>query len=137
MADNVRSVDYFYVTVPDAAGEGNRVLTALNDAGVNLRACLGFPVGNGQSQLDLVPEDTQALRRVVESAGLTLSEAKRAFLVQGDDRIGAVADTMAKLAEADVNVTAVAAASAGSGKYGMILWVAPEDHDRAATALGA
>ena len=137
MADTVRAVEYFYVTIPDAAGEGNRLLAALREAGVNLRAYLGFPVGGGRSQIDFVPEDAEALRRAVEAAGLSLSQAKRAFLVEGDDRVGAVADTTAKLAEANINITAAAAASAGSGRYGMILWVAQGDVERTADLLGA
>jgi hypothetical protein len=136
MADTVRGVDYYYVTVPDTPGEGQRILSALKERGVNLLAFLGFPSG-GQSQIDLVPEDPQALREVAEQAGVTLSEAKRAFLIQGDDRVGAVADALEKLAEANVNVTAAAAAGAGSGRYGMILWVSEADYDRAAGALGA
>jgi hypothetical protein len=51
--------------------------------------------------------------------------------------VGAVADTAAKLAEANINVTAAAATGAESGRFGMILWVAPADYDRAADALGA
>jgi hypothetical protein len=137
MADTVRSVDYFYVTIPDAPGEGERLQSVLRDAGVNLLAYLGFPAGSGKSQIDLVPEDADALRRAVDGAGLAPSEAKRAFLVQGDDRVGAVADSLTKLAQANINVTAAAAASAGSGRFGMILWVAPDDYDRAADALGA
>jgi hypothetical protein len=137
MADTVRGVDYFYVTVPDTPGEGQRILSALKGSGVNLLAFLGFPVGGGQSQLDLVPEDADALRAAAEQAGVTLSEAKRAFLIQGDDRVGAVADAMDKLAGANVNVTAAAATGAGSGRYGMIIWVAPQDYERAAGALGA
>jgi hypothetical protein len=136
MADTVRSVDYYYVTVPDVPGEGQRILSALKDSGVNLLAFLGFPEG-GQAQLDLVPEDAEALQRAAEQAGVTLSEAKRAFLIQGDDRVGAVADTIAKLAEANINVTAAAAAGAGSGRYGMILWVAAADVEKAASTLGA
>jgi hypothetical protein len=137
MADTVRGVDYHYVTVPDTPGEGQRILSALKDSGVNLLAFLGFPLGGGQSQIDLVPEDPEALIRGAEQAGVTLSEAKRAFLIQGDDRVGAVADTMAKLAEANVNVTAAAASGAGSGRYGMILWVPDADYESAADALGA
>jgi predicted amino acid-binding ACT domain protein len=64
-----------------------------------------------------------------------LSKAKRAFLIEGDDRVGAVADTIAKLAEANINVTA-AAATGAAGRFGMILWVAPADYERAAGALG-
>jgi hypothetical protein len=137
MADTVRRVEYYYVTVPDTPGEGGRTLSELRDSGVNLLACLGFPVGNGQAQIDLVPEDPDLLRETAERAGLTLSEAKRAFLIQGDDRVGAVADTIAKLAEANINVTAAAAAGAGAGRFGMILWVAPADYEGAAAALGA
>ena len=137
MADSVRRIDYYYVTVPDTPGEGQRVLSTLKESGVNLVAFLGFPVGGGQTQIDLVPEDPQSLREAAEGAGITLSEAKRAFLVQGGDRVGAVADTTAKLAEANINVTAVAATGAGSGRFGMILWVAAADYERAAEALGA
>jgi hypothetical protein len=137
MADTARGVEYYYVTVPDAPGEGQRILSALKDGGVNLLAYLGFPLGGGQSQIDLAPEDADALRDAAGRAGVTLSEAKRAFLVQGDDRVGAVADTTAKLAEASINITAAAATGAGAGRYGMILWVAPEDYERAADALGA
>jgi hypothetical protein len=137
MADTVRGVEYCYVTVPDAPGEGRRILSPLKDSGVNLLAVLAFPVGGGQAQIDLVPEDPASLRQAAEAAGVTLSEAKRAFLIQGDDRIGAVADVLAKLADANVNVTAAAATGAGSGSYGMILWVPAEDYDTAAGALGA
>lgn len=137
MADTVRGVEYYYVTVPDEPGEGQRILSALKDSGVNLLAFLGFPLGGGRSQLDLVPEEPQQLRDAAAQAGVTLSEAKRAFLVQGDDRVGAVAETLAKLEAANINLTAAAATGAGSGRYGMIVWVAPADYERAADALGA
>ena len=137
MADTVRGVEYYYVTVPDTPGEGQRILAALKDSGVNLLAFLGFPLGGGQSQIDLVPEDPQALKEAAEQAGVTLSEAKRAFLIQGDDRVGAVADIATRFAEADVNITAAAAAGAGSGRFGMILWVGDADYEKAAETLGA
>jgi hypothetical protein len=137
MSDTVRSVEYYYVTVLDEPGEGQRILSALKGSGVNLVAFLGFPLGGGQSQIDLVPDDPQALREAAEQTGVTLSEAKRAFLIQGDDRVGAVADTTAKLAEANINLTAAAATGAGTGRFGMVLWVAAADYERAAEALGA
>ena len=136
MADTVRRVEYFYVIVPDKPGEGNRILSALKESGVNLLAYLGFPAGGGQTQVDLVPEDPDSFRQAAEEAGLVLSEVKRAFLIGGDDRVGAVSDTTAKLADANVNITAAAATSAGSGRYGMILWVAPTEYERAASLLG-
>ena len=136
MADTVRGVEYYYATVRDAPGEAQRILAALKDGGVNLLAFLGFPSEGAQAQIDLVPEDPESLRQAAERAGFTLSEAKRAFLIEGDDRVGAVADTIAKLAEANINVTA-AAATAAAGRFGMILWVAPADYEKAAAALAA
>jgi hypothetical protein len=137
MADTIRRIEYYYVMVPDKPGAGAGVLTALKDAGVNLVAYLGFPGGRGKSQIDLVPEDAAAFKQAAAKAGLKLSRAKRAFLVQGDDRTGAVADITRKLADAKINITAAAAAAAGGGRYGMILWVPPARYEKAAQALGA
>ena len=137
MADTVKRVEYRYATVPDTPGEGQRILTALRDSGVDLLAFLAFPTGDGQSQIDLVPADPAALTAASAQLGVTLSDAKRAFLVQGDDRVGAVADTIVKLADAGLNITAAAATAASSGSFGMILWVAPADYEKAAASLGA
>jgi hypothetical protein len=75
MAETVRRVEYYYVTVPDTPAEGQRILSALKDSGVNLLAFLGFPLGGGQSQIDLVPEDPASLKEAAARAGVTLSEA--------------------------------------------------------------
>lgn len=136
MADDIRRVDYFYVQVPNKPGEGARVLGALRDAGVNLLAFSGFPEGRG-AQMDFVPEDAAAFRQAARNATWKLKGPKKAFLVAGDDRPGVVAELMRKLADAKINVTAIDAVSAGSGRYGAILWVAPRDVGRAAKALGA
>jgi hypothetical protein len=136
MAETIRRVEYYYVVVPDKPGAGAAVLEALRDGGVNLLAYLGFPAGRGKSQIDLVPGDPAVFKPVAQKAGLKLSRAKRAFLFEGDDRIGAVADLTRRLAEAKINVTAACATAAGSGRYGMILWVPPASYLRAARALG-
>jgi hypothetical protein len=136
MADTVRSVEYSYVTVPDQPGAVQELFEALQEGGVNLLAVLGFPAGEGQAQIDLVPEDPAALRQAAERAGVTLSERKRAFLIQGEDRVGAMLDVTTKLAKANISITAAAAVSAGTASYGMLLWVAPADLERAAAVLG-
>jgi hypothetical protein len=73
MAETVRRVEYYYVTVPDTPAEGQRILSALKDSGVNLLAFLGFPLGGGQSQIDLVPEDPASLKEAAARAGVTLT----------------------------------------------------------------
>jgi hypothetical protein len=137
MADRVRKVNYCYVKVPNRVGQGAAMLGELRDAGVNLLAYSGFPTGGGRSQLDFVLQDMAALRRVARRHGWRLSVVKKAFVVTGADRPGAVHSHIAKLARARINVVAADAVCAGQGRYGMILWVRPKDYARAARALGA
>jgi hypothetical protein len=135
-ATTARKIGYFYVTAADKPGEGARVLGALRDGGVNLLAFHAFPTGPGQSQLDLVPADERALQDAAKKAKLKLSERKTLFLIEGDDKPGAIAEVLQKLSAAGANVTALDAVRAGQ-RYGGLLWVKPADVDKAAKALGA
>jgi len=137
VADKVQRVEYYYVKVPDKPGEGVKMLSALKDAGVLLLAYQAFPTGGGQAQINLVPEDAAKFKKAAEAARLALTGPRRAFLITGDDRVGAAAEHTKKLAGLDVNITAGTAIGAGSGRYGMIIWVAPTDYEKAAKALGA
>ena len=135
MSDIIRKVDYFYIKAANKPGEGARVLRALQDEGINLLAFSGFPQGQ-KAQIDFIPEDPVAFQAAAKRAGLKLSVTKNGFLVQGEDRPGAVAEIMGKLANAKINVTAIDAVSAGGGRYGAILWVKPKDIAAATRALG-
>ena len=132
-----RKVRYLVLKVPSRAGQAARMLGALAEGGVNLLAFTGFPARGGQAQVDLVTDDLAAVRRVARKEGWRLSAAKRGFLVQGSDRVGAVHADLRRLADAGINVTAADAVTAGKGRYGMILWVKPKDYARAARALRA
>jgi hypothetical protein len=136
MADMIRKVSYCYTTAPDKPGEGARVLGLLKAAGVNLLAFHGFPSAR-KTQLDFVAADATALAAAAKNAKLKLSKPKTAFVIDGEDRVGALAGTLAKLGGAKVNVTAVTAVSAGMGRYGAILWVKQRDVNKAAAVLGA
>ncbi|HLE40138.1 MAG TPA: ACT domain-containing protein [Nitrospirota bacterium] len=136
MVDIIRKVAYFAMDVPNKPGEGARVLGVLADAGVNLLAFTGFPSGR-KAQLDFIPEDVAVFKNTVKAAKIKTRPQKFGFLVQGDDRKGAVADLVKTLAEKKINVTAMNAVSAGAGRYAAILWVATKDVNKAAKALGA
>ena len=137
MADRIRRIDYFYTQVPDSPGEAFRLLSSLKEAGVNLLAFSAFPAPGNKSQLDLVPDNADVLVQATRKAGITLSEKKQGFLIDGADRPGAVADVLKRLSDAKINVTAVDAVCSGGGRYGAILWVKPSSLDAAAKALGA
>ncbi|MDO8794586.1 MAG: hypothetical protein Q7J25_08210 [Vicinamibacterales bacterium] len=135
MADTVRQIDYFYMLVPHKAGEAARALNALKDAGVNLIAFSGFPEGR-RAQLDFIPADGAAFKTAAKANKWKIVGPKRGFLIQGDDRVGAVAEKVGKLADATINVIAIDAVCT-NGRYGALCWVAPRDFKKAAQLLGA
>jgi len=134
MADTVRQVDYFYVQVPHRAGEAAKALRALKDAGVNLLAFSGFPEGR-RAQLDFIPADAAAFKRVAKANKWKVVGPKHGFLIQGDDHVGAIADVVGALADAKINVIAIDAVCA-DGRYGALCWVAPRDVRKAAQVFG-
>jgi hypothetical protein len=129
-------VDYYSAIVPDKPGQAARILTELEQAGVHLVAFSGFPEGR-KAQLDFIAVDGPAFVKAAKKAGLEVSRKKSAFLVEAEDRVGAVASIARKLAEAGINITSIQAICAGEGRYGGLLWVKPEDVRKAAKVLEA
>ena len=137
MAETIRQVEHYSATVANKVGEGARVLGALRAAGVNLLALWGYPRGTGKARLEFVPENGAAFVAAAKAAKLKLSKKQIAFHVEGDERPGAGADLLAKLAAAKVNVGALQAVCAGEGRYGAVIFVAQAAVGKAAKALEA
>ncbi len=135
MADTIRLVDYFYIETSDRPGEGARALSTLKDAGVHLLAFHGFPKGR-RAQLDFVPSDPAAFKAAARNARWKIIGPKKVFVIEGEDRTGALVDYFSRLAQVKINVTATDALAAGAGRFGAILWVKPRDMKRAAKVLG-
>ncbi len=134
--NEIKKVNYFAMDVPNKPGEAARILNVLNESGVSLFAFSGFPRGR-RAQLDFVAEDAALFRKALNRAKLKVRPKKTGFLIQGEDQRGALAEVLQNLADANINVTAVDAVSAGGGRYGAILWVKPPDVKKAAKALKA
>ena len=136
MASTIRRVDYFYTMVRDQPGEAYRLLRVLADLGVNQLAFTAVPMGPQRTQLTLFPENSQKFQDAAKKAGITVDGPHRAFLVQGDDQLGALVGVHEKLFQAGVNVYASTGVTDGQGSYGYVVYVRSEDVNRAAAALG-
>ncbi len=136
MSSSIRRADYFYATVTDRPGEAYKFLSTLADLGISLLAFTAVPTGPNQTQLALFPADTLKMQDAAKKAGLELDGPHRALLVQGDDELGALAGVHARLYEANVNVYASSGVADGHGSYGYVVYVRPDEYERAASALG-
>jgi hypothetical protein len=135
MADLIRTAQYFKVPIADKSGTLGHMLASLHDAGVNLLAVHAFP-RTRRTQVDVVPQDPTAFKNIAKPLKWKVQGPKLCFLVEGDDRSGALVDLTDQLALAKINLTAVTAVIAGQGRFGAILWVKPRDVKKATKALG-
>jgi len=134
MSDRVMKVNYCYVVVPNRPGQGAKVFTAIRESGVNLLAHVGFPRRKGSAQLDFVAPNLTKVRGVARKNGWRVSKQKKAFLVQGSDKSGAVNRHFARLADARIGVPGRHHAAddffADAAGPGASVFVAQERHRR-------
>jgi len=136
MPFNVRRADYFYAMLSDEPGEAYRFLSQLEEIGTNLLAFAAVPVGPARTQITLFPDDVRRLQNDAIRAGMTLDGPHPALLVRGDDELGALAGIHEQLFKSGVNVAASSGVSDGDGGYAYVIYVRPEEYDRAVAALG-
>lgn len=134
MTDEISVVKYVSVKVGDKPGEGRRLLEHISEKGINLIGFSAMPLGDGQTQLNFITDRVEKLLEAAADAGVELEGPGQAFMVQGDDRIGALHQHHLTLANAGVNVCCSSGVG-GKDRFYFLLWVKPEDFDKAAYAF--
>ena len=135
MAFKIRKIEYFYCSVVDQPGEAYKLLASLEKSGINQLAFTAIPIGPNRTQLTLFPENPAKLVSESKRTNFTLDGPHPALLVQGDDELGALAEIHQILYEANVNVYASNGVTDSKGSFGYLLFVRPEEYERAAKAL--
>jgi len=136
MAFQVHRTSYFYLSVRDRPGEAYRILSQLAEFGVNLVALTGVPVGPEHTQLTVFPEDAAKFKAAAGNARIVADGPHPALLVQGDDQLGALAEVHERLQAAKVNVYASYGVTDGRGSFGYVVYVRPDQYERAVSTLG-
>ena len=136
MACCISKVEYFNTTIQNRPGEAYKFLSQLALLKINLLAFTAVPVDPTNTKLTVFPENPKIMKNEASRAGLYLEGPYPALLVQCDDKLGALAEIHLKIYQADVNVKSASGVTDGSGAFGYIIHVEPEDFDKAAAALG-
>ena len=137
MALTVRNAEYFYIRIEDSPEKAYELLAQLASAEVSLLAFSAVPFGPNHLELTIFPDRSDTFIELAATLGWVAAGPQHAFLVQGDDNLGALADIQRMLLEADVEIYASSGVTDGSGRYGYLIYFKEEDHERAARALGA
>ena len=132
MGHTIRQVTAAVMQVEDRAGVLNRVLCVLRDSGVNMLAIASLR--RQGTSLMAIPENVDTVRGLAAQQGVHLN-TRQVFLVEGDDRVGALCDITKAIADAGINIEDVAALSAAR-RYAAVLTFADADLEAAAKALG-
>lgn len=135
MSYSIRRVEYYYTTVRDRPGAAYKLLAQMAEMGLNMLAFTAVPMGPMHTQLTLFPEDPARMAAMAQRAGMRIEGPHPAFLVQGDDELGALAEIHQDLYQANVNVYASSGVTDGRGTFGYLIYVRSEDIDRASKAL--
>ncbi len=136
MALNVRNAEYFYVRIENTRESAYELLAQLASKGQP--ACLQrLAFGPNYVELTIFPDRSDTFIQLAKKLGWVVAGPQHAFLIQGDDRLGALADIQRMLLEGDVEIYASSGVTDGSGRFGYVIYFKEEDHERAARALGA
>jgi hypothetical protein len=135
MTLSARPVEYFYTRVEDDPGKAYELLAKLASKEINLLAFSAVPYGSDQVELTIFPEQSAKLLRTGEELGWTLTGPQHACLIEGDDRLGALAGIHKRLLDAGVRIYASSGVVDSSGRYGYVIYFKEGDHVAAAKAL--
>lgn len=134
MGHSIRQVTAIVIQVEDRVGMLHEVLCVLRDAGINMLAIASLR--RHGTALMAIPEDINAVRELAAGHGHGISlQTRTVFLIEGDDRVGALCDITKAIADAGINIEDVAALSA-QRRYAAVLTFADADLEAAAKALG-
>lgn len=135
MALSVRPVEYFYTRVEDEPGKAYELLAKLASKEINLLAFSAVPYGSHEVELTIFPKQSANLLRAGEEFGWTLTGPQHACLIEGDDRLGALAGIHKRLLDAGVRIYASSGVADSSGHFGYVIYFKEGDHIAAAKAL--
>lgn len=137
MNARIRFVPYYYARVegdPDAAYDW---LEELATAEVDLLAFSAVPYGPNHVELTMFPVDPNGLESSGLAHGTNLVGPYHALLVQGDDRLGALAELHKDLRDTGIRVYASTGVTDGEGRFGYIVYVREQDAKAAARIVNA
>lgn len=122
---DVERKTYYLISTEDRPGQLARFSKRMSEHEVNLAAVWSFGTGRGNAEIMAIPSDPQAFKEVAREAGWVFREGK-CFHLTGEDRAGALADTLDRIAQEGINLHAVDAMGFQT-RYAAYVWCEEKD----------
>jgi len=137
MALTVRIMDYFYLRITDGPLKAYDLLAKLASEEISLLAFSAIPYGEHGVELTIFPDQRDVFVRFAGKSRWALTGPQHACVIQGDDRLGALAEIQKELIDAGVNIYASSGITDGAGRYGYVIYFKEGDHLAASRAVEA
>jgi hypothetical protein len=135
MALDILQVEYYNITVEGHIANAAELLAAVVGAGVDFHAFKAIPVKPDRTQFTLFAKDSSKITEGAKKSGLGLDGPYSAVLIKGDEKAGALAGIYKKLSQAGIQVDEACGIADINAGYGVLLYLKPEDCDKAMSAL--
>ena len=116
---------YFVIATEDRPGQLARFSKKVSEHEIDLAAVWSFGTGRGNAEIMAIPRDPYTFKALAEEAGWVFREGT-CFYLTGEDRTGALADTLDLIAQEGINLHAVDAMGLG-GRYAAYVWCDQKD----------
>lgn len=136
MTLEIKLVDYYNAVIYGDAAEGFKLLSVFADVGISLLAFKAVPAGPKETLFSLFPDDGSKMKEGAKNAGLKIDGPYSALLVKSDtDEPGECALVHERLAKAGVRVKESSGIADIKDSYGIVLYIAQEDSEKAVNAF--
>ncbi|HSG05824.1 MAG TPA: hypothetical protein VLB09_05455, partial [Nitrospiria bacterium] len=122
---DIQRATFFVIATEDRPGQLARFSHRMSEEEVNLAAMWSFGTGRGNAEIMAIPRDPDRFREIARSAGWRFREGPT-FHLSGEDRAGALTDTLDRIAQEGINLYAVDAIGF-EGRYSAYIWCDEKD----------
>lgn len=125
---DIERASYFVIDAEDKPGQLARFSLHLLEKEINLAGIWSFGTGKGNAEIIAIPHDAHVFRTLAREAGWTFQEGT-CFHLTGEDRHGALAETLHRIAQEEINLHSVDAMGFET-RYSAYVWCDEDDIEK-------
>jgi hypothetical protein len=124
---DVKETTCFTIAAQNAPGTLATFVSKMKQQSIDLAGLWGWGEG-AKAGIIAIPKNAEQFKKAAKAAGYAATEG-RCFQLSGEDRVGALTDTLDRVAKEKINLAAVNAIS-HNGRYTACIWPEAADAEK-------